>query len=182
MIQRLATQQEIRRILGDPHPDTRRLVRCTPGFRHKIAWDISTEINSFMVHPVIKAPLEAAFHEIVNTFTHNQIVRYKWVYFGGCYNYRRMRGGTNWSTHAWAIAFDINPLQNSLKTRAPQAAFSTATGMKYVQIMERYGFLNYGKYRPQGNDWMHFEASYQLLTGQYDWKAQASLFTNKKIN
>ena len=64
--------------------------------------------------------------------------------YDGCFNPRKKRGGSDWSTHAWAIALDINagdcPMGS--KNKIPKGI---------VAIFERAGFLQLE------GDYMHFQ-------------------------
>ena len=75
--------------------------------------------------------------------------------FGGCYCFRRRRGGYSLSTHAWGVAIDLDPERNQLgkkweknKGMMPEAV---------VEIFERYGWTWGGKWKLA--DAMHFQAT-----------------------
>ena len=46
--------------------------------------------------------------------------------FGGCLNVRPMRGGTEWSMHAYGIAWDVDPDRNKLKMGRDQATLDAS--------------------------------------------------------
>jgi len=68
--------------------------------------------------------------------------------YNGCFNIRRKRGGSKWSTHSWAIAIDLNAKWNPMGHK-PQMHH------EIVAIFEKYGFYWGGRWkRPDG---MHFQ-------------------------
>lgn len=70
--------------------------------------------------------------------------------FGGCYNFRVKRGGTALSTHAWAIAVDVNPGTNRMGT-----AGDLHPGV--VEVFRKHGFKWGGNWKGKGKDPMHFQ-------------------------
>ena len=75
--------------------------------------------------------------------------------FGGCYNYRPMRGGSALSTHAWGAAVDLDPERNQLTWGADKAAFAAPEYEAFWQIVEAHGAVSLG--RSRNRDWMHFQ-------------------------
>lgn len=160
---RKATTKEIIAKLGKPKQTTSNLVRLKLPFPMKLAWDLKTVIRSILVHPIIKEPLENVLRSVAADYTPQQIEELGLNLFGGCYNYRAMRGGDDWSTHAWAIAVDIDPVRNQLKWGAKQAMLDNPEYDCFNDAMRRNGFLSLGE--KYNYDWMHYEASYELLYG-----------------
>jgi hypothetical protein len=72
--------------------------------------------------------------------------------YAGCYNFRKMRGGSNWSLHAWGAAIDFDPARNGLNTHWPTRAVMPFTVM---EIFARHGWLSAGAF--WGRDAMHHQ-------------------------
>lgn len=101
-------------------------------------------------HRLVAARLTAALAEIHGLLGHEEYQRQGWHVYGGCHNYRPVRGGSRLSTHAWGVAVDLNPAENGL--HSTRTTFSAPA----IDVMERHGFLSGG--RAWGRDWMHFQA------------------------
>lgn len=125
-------------------------------YKMRIAWDLTKSVDNLWCHKKIADPLKAVFEDLLKTLGYDRIVELGIDLYGGCYNYRMMRGSTKtWSRHSWAIAIDLDPARNRLRTRAPFAQFSKPEYQTLHAIFQKHGFLNYGK--TKGFDWMHFE-------------------------
>ena len=94
--------------------------------------------------------------QILAHYGEKQIVALKLNVFDGSYNFRRMRGGNNWSSHAFGCAIDWYAAKNGLTTRAPDAVFSGEAHKPFFDIWQANGFRSLG--RVIGRDWMHVEA------------------------
>lgn len=77
-------------------------------------------------------------------------------YFG-CYAPRRMRGGSSWSTHAWACAIDFDASNNPLRWKMDRARFAQAFYDYWWSCWEDEGWLSLG--RSRNFDWMHVQAA-----------------------
>ena len=111
-------------------------------------------------HKLLAGRLTAALAEIYVTLGQAEYRKQGWNVYGGCHNYREKRGGSTLSTHAWGIAIDLCPNENTLKSS--KTTFSPAA----VDIMEKWGFLSGG--RAWNRDWMHFQACIpSISSGSY---------------
>jgi len=56
--------------------------------------------------------------------------------YDGCYNPRKKRGGSDWSTHAWAIALDINAADNmpGMKNSIDRGIIDIFTAAGFLQL------------------------------------------------
>ena len=121
----------------------------------KLAWDVDTKVVKMRCHKLAAEPFLNVFNDLLAEYGLNEIERLGIDLFGGCFNYRKMRGGTSWSKHAWGIAIDIDPARNKLKETAKTARFARPEYKEMIDIFYRHGFISLGI--EKGYDWMHFE-------------------------
>lgn len=139
-----------------PHPQTRLYTRTGT----LLADRAGDERLDHMCHRLLIGRLTAALGEIYARLGREEFERQGWHVYGGCHNYREKRGGSTLSTHAWGIAIDVNPNENTLRS-----ATTSFSGLA-VDIMESWGFLSGG--RAWGRDWMHFQAAIPSISpGSY---------------
>ena len=77
--------------------------------------------------------------------------------YGGCYAPRKKRGGSTWSTHAWAIALDFDPDRNQLNWGRDKASFARPEYDDWWDCWEAEGWVSLG--RERNFDWMHVQAA-----------------------
>jgi hypothetical protein len=146
--------QQIISIFGKPGDD-RNLATVKMPYQRRIAWDLSASTNKVQCHKLV-APIFQKIHtEILDHYGIEEIKRLEIDVFGGCYNFRKMRGGSDWSRHSWGIAEDLNPDKNGLKIKAHDAQFAKKEYKPMMQIYYANGFINQGI--EKGFDIMHFE-------------------------
>jgi hypothetical protein len=121
----------------------------------KLAWDLDTKVSKMRCHKLAAEPFLNVFNDLLAEYGLNEIERLGIDLFGGCFNYRKMRGGTSWSTHAWGIAIDIDPARNKLKETAKTARFARPEYQPMIDIFYRHGFISLGI--EENRDWMHFQ-------------------------
>lgn len=139
---------------GEPG-DTDNLTTITLPYPMRIAWDLKKSVTKITCHKLIADALSNVFADILAAYGYEEIKRLGIDLFGGCYNFRKMRGGSRWSRHSWAIAIDIDPARNGLRTKWAASQFSKPAYSKMVEIFYKHGFMSYGKDR--NFDSMHFE-------------------------
>lgn len=152
----MLTDQQIISKYGQPgDPDNLTMINLP--YPSRIAWDLSKTITRFQCHKLIELPLLSVHTALLSYYGLSDLQRLGIDLFGGCYNFRKMRGGNKWSRHSWAIAEDRDPARNGLRVKKPVAQFSKP---EYKPMLEMYyaaGFFNLGV--EKGYDWMHFEIS-----------------------
>lgn len=102
----------------------------------RLSWNKNSVINSFKVHElalpyfekVFKALLEKGLKEEANLF-------------GGCLNVRKLRGGSQYSSHSWGIEIDLDPENNQLKWGPERWKMDP----RVVEIFENNGFFWRGR-------------------------------------
>lgn len=151
----MLTENQIRLKYGEPGPDN--LVRIKLPYPMRIAWDPKVSVNSMQCHKLVADQLIFIFNDLLAHYGLPELQRLGIDLFGGCYNFRQMRGGTSWSRHSWGIAVDLDPERNGLKTIWNKSQFSKPEYQPMVEIFYKYGFFNLGK--EQNRDAMHFEVA-----------------------
>lgn len=121
----------------------------------RLAWDTDTIVYKMRCHKLVADKFLAVFNEIHRVYGYNKIVELGIDLFGGCFNFRKMRGGDDWSTHSWAIAIDLDPARNKLKETSKTARFARPEYKKMIDIFYKHGFISLG--REKNYDWMHFQ-------------------------
>ena len=123
----------------------------------RIAWDTKTKVNSMRCHKLLKTNFLGVFNDLLAHYGYEKIVELGIDLYGGCFNYRAMRGGTEWSRHAFGIAIDLDPERNQLKETSATARFARPEYKPMIDIFYKHGFVGLG--REQNRDFMHFEIS-----------------------
>ena len=121
----------------------------------RLAWDTDTKVAKMRCHKLVGARFLAVFNEIHRVYGYNKIVELGIDLFGGCFNFRKMRGANDWSRHSWGIAIDLHPSKNGMNTPTSKALFSKPEYKHMIDIFKKHGF-NWGG-DMWGKDLMHFE-------------------------
>lgn len=124
-------------------------------FPMRIAWDKNTSVNSIRCHKDIAIPLTNVFNDILKQYGLENVKKLGIDLFGGCFNYRNMRGGNDWSVHSWGLAIDLDPERNLLKETSKTARFARIEYKPMIDIFYKHGFISLG--REKNYDWMHFQ-------------------------
>lgn len=121
-------------------------------------WDTKTVIRSFQCHKLVHDRLLAIFQDILAHYGIDEIRRLQLDDYGGCFNYRLMRGSTTTlSKHSWGIAVDIDPDRNLLHETRITARFARPEYKAFLDIWYKHGFFSLG--REKNYDFMHFETA-----------------------
>lgn len=134
--------------------------QCTAGnvilpFAFRIAWDLDEKKLSFACHEKLAKPFKSIFDNAAAHYGEVGFRRLGLDLFGGCYNYRNMRGGTSLSTHAYGAAYDVDPERNQLRWGADRATLDASDYDTWWSIVEAQGAVSLG--RAANRDWMHFQ-------------------------
>ena len=121
----------------------------------RLAWDLDVKVTRMSCHKLLADKFTNVFNDLLNYYGYDEIVRLGIDLFGGCFNYRKMRGGTSWSTHSWGIAIDLDPARNKLRETSRTARFARPEYKPMIEIFYKHGFESLGIEKDY--DWMHFQ-------------------------
>lgn len=151
----LTTSQIIKKY-GAPDDDgSDYLVTINLPYPMRLAWDLKTSITKMRVHRLVATQVRNIFTDILTHYGLEQIRALGIDLFGGCFAFRKMRGGNDYSRHSWGIAIDLDPARNGLKQTSKTAQFAKPQYKPMIDIFYKHGFISLG--RAKNYDWMHFE-------------------------
>lgn len=151
---KLLSTSEIIKKYGNPG-DESQFVKIVLPYPMIIAWDKRYSIGELTCHKLVAGNLVTIFETILKDYGLAKIKTLGINLYGGCYNFRRMRGGNDWSRHSWAIAIDLDPERNLLKETAKTARFARPEYKRMIDIFYENNFISLG--REKNYDWMHFQ-------------------------
>ncbi len=131
------------------------LTTITLPYPMKLAWDTNTTITKMRCHNLVAGKFIKIFSEILAHYGIDKIKELGIDLYGGCFNFRKMRGGSDWSRHSWGVAIDLDPERNQLKETSKTARFARPEYKPMIDIFYANGFVSLG--REKNYDWMHFE-------------------------
>jgi LysM repeat protein len=173
------TDKEVNEIFGKPNKSgTGYITTITLPYPMKLAWDTSKVVKTIKCHKLIADALLNVFTDILNYYGLKKIQELGIDLFGGCFNYRLIRGGSKLSRHSWAVAIDLHPEKNGLKWTSKKAIFAKPEYKPMIDIFYKYGFISLGKERDF--DWMHFEIGKEFLNLNID-KPEVKTIVNKPV-
>lgn len=148
-------QSGVRAFFGEPGS-----LACTAGtaklpFSFRLAWNTDQQVKSFRCHELVADAFTGIYKEAAEHYGEKKFRALGLDLFGGCYNFRKMRGGTATSMHAWGIAADHDPERNQLRWGKDRAEFAKADYNPWWKIVEAHGATSLG--RARNYDWMHFQ-------------------------
>lgn len=123
----------------------------------RLAWDLTTNVNRIRCHQKVADSLLRVLQAVKASYDDERIRSLRLDRYGGCYNPRRKRGGSAWSTHAWGIALDFDPDRNQLQWGRNKAAFASPEYDLWWSCWEKEGWISLG--RKANYDWMHVQAA-----------------------
>lgn len=152
----MMTTQEIINKYGEPNETGEGyLTKLIIPYPMRIAWDTKTHVHSIQCHKLIADNLLIVFNDLLNNYGYDELIRLGIDLYGGCFNYRKMRGGSDWSAHSWGIAIDLDPSRNLLNETSKTARFARPEYKPMIDIFYKHGFMNLGV--EKNYDWMHFQ-------------------------
>jgi hypothetical protein len=151
----LTTQQALKNYGTPNETGSGYLVTINLPYPMRIAWDTDTTVSRMRCHKDVASKFEAVFKDILAHYGFEKIKELGIDLYGGCFNYRKMRGGSAWSKHAWGIAVDLDPARNTLKETSRTARFARPEYKPMIDIFYKHGFISLGV--EKNYDWMHFE-------------------------
>ena len=150
------TTQQIIKKYGQPNVTGAGYLTVIPlPYPMRLAWDLDTKVTRMSCHRLLADKFTAVFNDLLKHYGYDEIVRLGIDLFGGCFNYRKMRGGSAWSTHSWGIAIDLDPSRNLLKETSRTARFARPEYKPMIAIFYKHGFESLGV--EKNYDWMHFQ-------------------------
>ena len=152
----LTTAQMIERY-GKPNQTGTYLVSVPLPYPMRLAWDTATVVKTMRCHKAEAGRVRLIFEQILQHYGHDRIKELGIDLFGGCFNFRQMRGGSDWSKHSWGTAIDLDPARNRLEETKATARFARPEYAPLLDAFERNGWASLG--RARNFDWMHFEAA-----------------------
>lgn len=129
-------------------------------FPLRIAWEPAKTVMRVSVHGKCKAAFARVWQNTLLHYGYEELKRLRLDMFGGCANVRKMRGGSSWSMHAFACAWDVDPDRNQLKWKREMASLDNAPYSDFWRIVYAEGALSLG--RERNYDWMHFQFTRDL--------------------
>lgn len=145
-------QKEAEKFFGKPGSG---MVLMEMPFPLRLAWDPKTLVMRVSVHEKCRAAFAEVWKQTLLQYGYEELRRLRLDMFGGCLNVRKMRGGSEWSMHAFGAAWDIDPDRNQLKWGKDKASLDGPEYKKFWAIVEKQGGLSLGKWK--NYDWMHFQ-------------------------
>lgn len=151
----MITTTEATKIFGKPNQQGSYLTTIQLPYPMRLAWDKNTTVKTMRCHKLVAEDFLKVFNEILSVYGLEKIQSLGIDLFGGCFNFRAMRGGSDYSRHSWGIAIDLDPERNLLRETAKTARFARPEYKEMIDIFYKHGFVSLG--REKDYDWMHFE-------------------------
>jgi hypothetical protein len=151
----MLTTQQIINEFGKPNQQGSYLTTIKLPYPMRLAWDKKTKVNTMRCHKLVADNFTNVFNDLLAHYGYEKLVELGIDLFGGCFNFRAMRGGSDYSRHSWGIAIDLDPERNQLKETSKTARFARPEYKAMIDIFYKHGFVSFG--REKNYDWMHFE-------------------------
>ena len=123
----------------------------------RIAWDRHIVIRQFTIHKKCADSARKVLQQALDHYGIDKIRELGLDLFGGCFNNRPMRGGSQLSMHAYACAIDFDPERNQLKWGKDKARLAKPDCVKWWELWEAEGWTSLG--RARNFDFQHVQAA-----------------------
>jgi hypothetical protein len=151
---RMLSTAEIMAEYGQPGPQN--LVTIDLPYPMRIEWAPGTICRKIQCHKKVADRLHQVFVDILAAYGLEKIKELGIDLYAGCYNLRKMRGGSEWSRHSWGIAIDLYSEKNLLHQHHDTALFATPPYQKMIECFYKNGFVGLGP--EEDRDWMHWQS------------------------
>ena len=151
----MITTQELIKKYGTPTQRGNNLVYIKLPYPMRLAWDLNVSVTRMRCHKLVADNFLAVFNDLLKCYGYEEIKRLGIDLFAGCFNYRQMRGGTDYSRHSWAVAIDLDSERNKLRETKRTARFARPEYKPMIDIFYKHGFESLGVEKDY--DWMHFQ-------------------------
>jgi len=151
----MITTKELIEVYGQPNQEGSYLVSIDLPYPMRLAWDLDTKVNRMRCHELVADRFLYTFSDILECYGYDQLFDLGIDLFGGCFNFRKMRGGNDYSRHSWGVAIDLDPARNKLKETSKTARFAKPEYKNMIDIFYANGFESLGV--EKNYDWMHFQ-------------------------
>lgn len=156
----MITTSEAIKIFGKPNQQGSYLTTIVLPYPMRLAWDKNATVKTMRCHKLVAEDFTNVFKDILEIYGIEKIHELGIDLFGGCFNFRAMRGGYDYSRHSWGIAIDLDPERNLLRETSKTARFARPEYKQMIDIFYKHGFVSLG--REKNYDWMHFEHTGKL--------------------
>ena len=124
-------------------------------FTHYDMFYAGSKTSSTLVHVKAVDNFYAAFEGVAKAYDKASIAELKLNDYGGCYNYRKIRGGSAFSSHSYGTAIDLNAGDNRMRSDHTKARFASMEYLDFFKAFYAAGFQSLGI--KSDFDWMHLE-------------------------
>ena len=141
----ITTEQLIKKYGKPTEQGTGYLIPISLPYPMKLAWDLNTKVTTIRCHRLVADKLKEVFNELLLVYGLPKIQELGLNIYGGCFNFRKMRGGNDYSRHSWGVAIDLDPERNQLKETSKTARFARPEYKDMIDIFYKHGFVGLGR-------------------------------------
>jgi hypothetical protein len=144
---------------GDPR-DTTDLVKIAAPYPLKISFLPGEHRSYLWAHRKVGDSLGSVLDRVQQHYGEDEINHLGLNVFGGDHVDRQMTGASRWSLHAWAVAYDFDPENNSYRSSRKQARFAHPAYDDWWRFWREEGWFAMG---PELDfDFMHVQAAIRI--------------------